>query len=194
MPRWVEEQRPDEESTSDDDEVVLEDDAEPQPAPRQRIKVALNNAKANGELVCHVCGQRGHQAGFVGSVYLDCINKPCYLCKQPGHTTATCPHRTAPETGCAAAANSEAEALLPVILNRCCTPRPSFNTPVRVPEYAVDTAILKLLSRRCTCLEFHPTRDTLVLCGDKKGHVAVRVVFDCTLMMNMMNNNNNKRD
>ena len=37
-------------------------------------------------------------AGFIGSVYQDCINKPCYLCKQPGHTTATCPHRIAPES------------------------------------------------------------------------------------------------
>jgi hypothetical protein len=39
-----------------------------------------------------VCGQRGHKAGFVGAVYVDCPNKPCYLCKQPGHTTASCPH------------------------------------------------------------------------------------------------------
>jgi hypothetical protein len=42
--------------------------------------------------VLQVCGQRGHKAGFVGAVYVDCPNKPCYLCKQPGHTTATCPH------------------------------------------------------------------------------------------------------
>ena len=187
MPRWVEEERPDNEESTDesefDDEDIVEDE---EPAPqrqlddivkdkepqRQRIKVALN--KATGDLSCHVCGQRGHQAGFVGSVYLDCINKPCYLCKQPGHTTATCPHRTAPETGCTSAANSKADALLPSILNRCCTPCSTINTAVSVPEYAVDAAILKLLSRRCTCLEFHPNRDNLVLCGDKKGHVAVR--------------------
>ena len=31
-----------------------------------------------------VCKAKDHQAGFVGSVYLDCPNKPCYLCKQPG--------------------------------------------------------------------------------------------------------------
>jgi DNA damage-binding protein 2 len=31
-----------------------------------------------------VCGKSGHKAGFVGSVYMDCPNKPCYLCKQPG--------------------------------------------------------------------------------------------------------------
>ena len=28
-----------------------------------------------------VCGKAGHQAGFVGSTYVDCPNKPCYLCK-----------------------------------------------------------------------------------------------------------------
>lgn len=43
-----------------------------------------------------VCGKSGHAAGFVGSTYIDCPNKPCYLCKTPGHTTATCPHRLAP--------------------------------------------------------------------------------------------------
>ncbi len=31
-----------------------------------------------------VCKAKDHQAGFVGSVYMDCPNKPCYLCKKPG--------------------------------------------------------------------------------------------------------------
>lgn len=34
--------------------------------------------------VLQVCKKTGHQAGFVGSVYMDCPNKPCYLCKLPG--------------------------------------------------------------------------------------------------------------
>jgi len=29
-----------------------------------------------------VCGEAGHNAGFVGSKYMDCPNKACYLCKQ----------------------------------------------------------------------------------------------------------------
>jgi hypothetical protein len=33
---------------------------------------------------------------FQGAVYVDCINRPCFLCKTPGHTTATCPHRVDP--------------------------------------------------------------------------------------------------
>ena len=44
-----------------------------------------------------------------------------------------------------------------------------------LPEqrWQVEAAVLKLLTRRCTCLEFHPTRDNIVLAGDKKGMVAV---------------------
>ncbi len=53
-----------------------------------------------------VCGQRGHRAGFVGATYLDCPNKPCYLCKQLGHTTTTCPYRILPGHGCTAAATA----------------------------------------------------------------------------------------
>merc|ERR1712118_489139 len=30
---------------------------------------------------CKACKQFGHQAGFRGSVYVDCPVRPCYLCK-----------------------------------------------------------------------------------------------------------------
>ena len=40
-------------------------------------------------------------------------------------------------------------------------------------QWQVDAAVLRLHSRRVTCLEFHPTKDNLVLSGDKKGQVAV---------------------
>ena len=39
-------------------------------------------------------------------------------------------------------------------------------------DWQVDAAVLKLHSRRCTCLEFHPLRDNLVLSGDKKGQAG----------------------
>ena len=39
-------------------------------------------------------------------------------------------------------------------------------------RWHVDAAVLKLHSRRCTCLEFHPHKDHLVLSGDKKGQVG----------------------
>ena len=43
--------------------------------------------------VWQVCGKAGLNAGFVGALYLDCPNRPCYLCKLQGHTTASCPYR-----------------------------------------------------------------------------------------------------
>lgn len=46
--------------------------------------------------------------------------------------------------------------------------------PIQAPtQWQVDTAVLRLHSRRCTSLEFHPTRDNIVLSGDKKGQVAI---------------------
>jgi WD40 repeat protein len=45
--------------------------------------------------------------------------------------------------------------------------------PLRVPPYQVEAAILKLHTRRCCCLEFPPDSDSVVISGDKKGHIAV---------------------
>lgn len=56
----------------------------------------------------------------------------------------------------------------------CCVVRSTSRIPVQAPtQWQVDTAVLRLHSRRCTCLEFHPTRDNIVLSGDKKGQVAI---------------------
>lgn len=55
----------------------------------------------------------------------------------------------------------------------CCACSTS-RIPVEAPtQWQVDTAVLRLHSRRCTCLEFHPTQDNIVLSGDKKGQVAI---------------------
>ena len=73
-----------------------------------------------------VCGKPGHNAGFVGAQYIDCPNRsvhegcgvlkrqvvtlhtacrPCFLCKEQGHTTTTCPYRyTGEEASTSAAA------------------------------------------------------------------------------------------
>ena len=65
-----------------------------------RVSLVAKGAKAAQrgregclDAICKVCGQSGHAAGFVGAVYLDCPVFACYLCKQSGHTTMTCPHR-----------------------------------------------------------------------------------------------------
>ena len=45
-----------------------------------------------------------------------------------------------------------------------------------LPGWQVDAAVLKLHSRRCTCLQFHPLKDNLVLSGDKHGQVSLTLV------------------
>ena len=61
----------DERGDDDDDDDGLA------PAPRARLKVHLSKKGSNDpSAVCHVCNKRGHCAGFVGSVYVDCPNKP----------------------------------------------------------------------------------------------------------------------
>ena len=59
-------------------------------------KAAQRGRLDDTNAVCKVCGKAGHAAGFVGATYLDCPLFACYLCKQLGHTTATCPHRILP--------------------------------------------------------------------------------------------------
>jgi hypothetical protein len=65
-----------------------------------------------------VCGKKGHRAGFVGSVYYDCPNRPCYLCKLVGHTTATCPYRIDPGHDCSSAPTSQSANTASVVRER----------------------------------------------------------------------------
>jgi DNA damage-binding protein 2 len=97
-----EEEEEEESSEEDDDDDEEVEDAAPRaarrvaaaapapaaapaaaPARAKPIKISLSAAKAAAALAggCKVCGARDHTAGFQGSVYLDCPNKPCYLCK-----------------------------------------------------------------------------------------------------------------
>lgn len=71
---------------------------------KKRITISL---ATQGSVVCSVCGQKGHTAGFRGAVYVDCPVKPCYLCKEAGHTAATCPYRMDPTLGVAQARGSQ---------------------------------------------------------------------------------------
>ncbi|KAK9840258.1 hypothetical protein WJX74_006309 [Apatococcus lobatus] len=178
MPRYVvnNPQAESEESSEEEDddqgqpEAEDEEPAHAQPAKRQKISLQLGKGK--GQLVCHVCGKPGHCAGFVGAAYMDCPNKPCYLCKNTGHTTMTCPYRVAPEHGVKQSNSVSSDGILATLRNR---EQDGRQREVRRPhtKWLVESAVLRLHSRRCTCLEFHPTRDNIVVSGDKKGEVAV---------------------
>ncbi|GIL51301.1 hypothetical protein Vafri_7323 [Volvox africanus] len=154
-----------------------------QPEAPGRLKLSLGGKND----VCKVCGKRGHKAGFVGATYMDCPNRPCYLCKLVGHTTATCPYRIAPGHGCTAASDAATRGslgrrgslrgwnLCAALQSRECSGSRQPLGPRRcaVPRYQVEAAILKIHSRRCCTLEFHPTNDSIVVSGDKKGGLAV---------------------
>ena len=129
---------------------------------------ALNSAY----LAAQVCGQKGHCAGFIGARYVDCPNKPCYLCGQSGHSTMTCPYRADPGHGCAPAgpSTSAAQELAGREAGEAAA-EAAFEAPSRA--WHVDAAALRLHDKRVTCLEFHPSNDALVLSGSKGGRIAV---------------------
>eukprot|EP00878_Enallax_costatus_P041646 GHUV01048478.1.p1 GENE.GHUV01048478.1~~GHUV01048478.1.p1 ORF type:complete len:146 (+),score=35.98 GHUV01048478.1:320-757(+) len=119
-----EESSEEEEDAADSSSEEANDDTRIQPsnpraaqqaAKQGKIHVALNK---QSELVCHVCGHKGHKAGFVGATYLDCPNKPCYLCKEVGHTTATCPHRALPGAAAAAPASAAGSTTSQLLMQR----------------------------------------------------------------------------
>ncbi|KDP46502.1 hypothetical protein JCGZ_08474 [Jatropha curcas] len=123
--------------------------------------------------VCKVCKKPGHEAGFKGATYIDCPMKPCFLCKMPGHTTITCPHRVATEYGVIPAPQRNTHNPLEYVFQRQLRPHiPPIKPPFVVPDQ-VCCAVIRYHSRRVTCLEFHPTKNNVLLSGDKKGQVGV---------------------
>ncbi|GBG61546.1 hypothetical protein CBR_g22343 [Chara braunii] len=167
-----EEEEQEEEGEEEEEQEQEEEDQRRRPQRtdpgRKPINIKLKSTKG-----CKVCKKTDHQAGFVGAVYKDCPNKPCFLCKRPGHTTATCPHRTAPEHGITPSSRRHTEAIVEFVAEReirgssCELKRP----PVIPNE--VQAAIVKLHSRRVTTMEFHPTRQNILLSGDKRGQLAI---------------------
>ncbi|XP_057536342.1 protein DAMAGED DNA-BINDING 2 [Amaranthus tricolor] len=123
--------------------------------------------------VCKVCKKAGHQAGFQGATYIDCPMKPCFLCKMPGHTTMTCPHRIATEHGVAPTPRKSTRHSVDFVFARQLRPRvPAIKPGYLIPDQ-VTRAVIRYHSRRVTCLEFHPTNNNILLSGDKKGQLGV---------------------
>jgi DNA damage-binding protein 2 len=216
IPRWVDAAGDNASDSSSDDEDVDQmeverqvldslqgDIIEPdQPVNEPTEPVAARSTPKSGKIsikigggsgasaVCHVCGKSGHTSGFVPGTgtYVDCINKPCYLCGGSGHRTSACPHRLAPELNCNAAADVTTGSILQHLSTRERQGRAKISLPPNPGRYVVDAAVLKLHARRTTCLEFHPTKDNIVLSGDKHGQIAVwdvDKVFERTVYTNL---------
>lgn len=123
--------------------------------------------------VCKVCKRTGHEAGFKGATYIDCPMKPCFLCKTPGHTTVTCPHRVASEYGVIPAPHKNACSSVEYVFERQLRSNIPRIKPAFVIPDQVNCAVIRYHSRRVTCLEFHPTNNNILLSGDKKGQLGV---------------------
>lgn len=136
--------------------------------------------------VCKVCKKPGHEAGFKGATYIDCPMKPCFLCKTPGHTTLNCPHRVTTEHGVVPAPRRKTSKPLEYVFERQLRHAiPSIKPKCVIPDQ-VNCAVIRYHSRRITSLEFHPTKNNILLSGDKKGQLGVwdfekvheKVVYD----------------
>uniref|UniRef100_A0A6N2MZQ3 Uncharacterized protein n=1 Tax=Salix viminalis TaxID=40686 RepID=A0A6N2MZQ3_SALVM len=182
-----------EQSSSSDDENELEEENE---GPRSESEPEEEDSTKNGngerieedlslkrkgkepitislKKVCKVCKKPGHEAGFRGAAYIDCPMKPCFLCKMPGHTTRTCPHRVAIEHGVIPAPRKNTRNTVEFVLQRQLRPRILPIKPAYVIPDQVCRAVIRYHSRRVTCLEFHPTKNNILLSGDKEGEVGV---------------------
>ncbi|XP_074571002.1 DNA damage-binding protein 2 [Curcuma longa] len=161
----------DEENGFDEEPPVEEVDAAEESALRKRkrpppITISLKK-------VCKVCKESGHEAGFRGATYIDCPKKPCFLCKMPGHTTMSCPHRVAMDHGVIPAPEKNSKTPLDYIFKRQINDKiPKIKPEFVIPDQ-VDCVLIRFHSRRITCLEFHPTRNNILLSGDKKGQLGI---------------------
>ncbi|KAJ4834688.1 DNA damage-binding protein 2 [Turnera subulata] len=176
-----------EESSSDDEEEVEEEEGPQSESEEEKVVVtkggngATVEEKKKGKApitislkkVCKVCKKPGHEAGFKGATYIDCPMKPCFLCKMPGHTTMTCPHRVTTEYGVVPAPHKNTHNRLDFVFQRQLRPRiPPIKAAYVIPDQ-VCCAAIRYHSRRVTSLEFHPTKNNILLSGDKKGQVGV---------------------
>ncbi|KAM0865134.1 hypothetical protein ACQ4PT_043477 [Festuca glaucescens] len=172
-----------EEAESSDEEGIAEEEEEVAEEPSARKPPAAAAAGPRGgrkgpitislKKVCKVCKKTGHEAGFKGAVYIDCPMKPCFLCKMPGHTTLTCPHRVAMEHGVIPAPRRNTNTLLDYVFQSQVKGKISMVKPRFLVPKQLECGNIKFHQRRVTCLEFHPTKNNVLLSGDKKGLLGI---------------------
>lgn len=169
-------------SGEDVDDEEEEEAVAAEPAPKQPPAAAAAGEKRGrrkGSItislkkVCKACKRTGHQAGFKGAVYIDCPMKPCFLCKMPGHTTLTCPHRVTMEHGVIPAPKRNANTSLDYVFQSQVKGKISMVKPKFLIPNQLEHGNIKFHQRRVTCLEFHPTKNSVLLSGDKKGLLGI---------------------
>ncbi|XP_057955915.1 protein DAMAGED DNA-BINDING 2 isoform X2 [Malania oleifera] len=160
------EEHEEEEEAPDTDKGKAEEASDSKKKGKAPITISLKK-------VCKVCKRTGHEAGFKGATYIDCPMKPCFLCKMPGHTTMSCPHRVATEHGVTPAPHRNTRNSLEYVLERQLRTKIPIIKPAFVIPDQVNCAAVRYHSRRVTCLEFHPTNNNILLSGDKKGQLGV---------------------
>lgn len=158
---------------SENDDVEEDDEEEAEETVEETKRREKKPITISLKKVCKVCKKTGHQAGFQGATYIDCPMKPCFLCKMPGHTTMTCPHRVATEHGVIPAPRKSTRHSVDYIFERQLRPHvPTIKPGFVIPDQ-VTCGVIRYHSRRVTCLEFHPTNNNILLSGDKKGQLGV---------------------
>ena len=179
------------------------------PQVGRRVKVSLGSSKARvgvppgsagAELVsCHVCGESGHSAGWIGASYIDCCSFACFLCKRLGHTMTACPFRIrSADTSALSIANPInflAVAGLPTSWRRRGTLAIArargmgLDAPARTCRLAqydvlpspcgrdqvwrVSAALLSAFSRRVSVISFVPVAPSRLVACDKSGELVV---------------------
>ncbi|KAF3333661.1 protein DAMAGED DNA-BINDING 2 [Carex littledalei] len=191
--RFVHTNREKEEESSDDEPVEEEqeeDETDEEEEEDETTKVTTRSSSDKEEKivkekkkepitislkkVCKVCKRKGHKAGFKGAIYIDCPMKPCFLCKKPGHTTMTCPHRVTMEHGVIPAQKTNTKTSIDYVFQRELKAKlPYMVKPKYVIPNQLECGNVRFHARRITCLEFHPTNDNVILSGDKKGALGI---------------------
>jgi len=86
----------------------------------------------------------------------------------------TCPHRISPGHGCSVSSDAATSNKIVSLLRNRENKGQVYAAPFKTNKaWQLESAILKLHSRRSTCLEFHPVHNSIVFSGDKRGGIAV---------------------
>jgi DNA damage-binding protein 2 len=85
----------------------------------------------------------------------------------------TCPHHISPGHGCSVSSDIATGNHIISLPRDRENKGQAHAVPLTSKDWQLESAVLKLRSRRSTCLEFHPLHNALVFSGDKKGEIAV---------------------